>query len=74
MTEKGLEQVPTVRMREINHQAEGTALRKAVEALSGKYDCIKKGSPLIHIEENIAEIPLKNHELTLSSVIIATMM
>lgn len=63
MTEKEKEQIPTVRMREINRQAEGTALRKAVEALSGKFDTQNNKNPLAHLEDNISEFPLRKSRI-----------
>lgn len=61
MTQESNEQVPTVRMREINRQEEGSNLRKTVEALSGKFDNIEKTSPLAYIDENIKEIPQRDY-------------
>lgn len=63
MTQKDAEQVPTVQMREINRQEEGSNLRKTVEALSGKFENIDKSSPLSHIEENIKEIPQRQYRI-----------
>lgn len=63
MTQEFTEQVPTVRMREINRQEEGSNLRKTVEALSGKFDNIEKTSPLAYIDENIKEIPQRDYRL-----------
>ena len=63
MTREGDEQVPTVRMREINRQEEGSNLKKAVEALSGKFDNIDSNSPLSYIENNIVEIPQRQYRL-----------
>lgn len=63
MTLEGAEQVPTVRMREINRQEEGSNLKKAVEALSGKFDNIDSNSPLSYIDNNIVEIPQRQYRL-----------
>jgi len=63
MTQKDAEQVPTIQMREINRQEEGSNLRKTVEALSGKFNNIDKTSPLSYIEENIKEIPQRQYRL-----------
>lgn len=63
MTQESNEQVPTVRMREINRQEEGSNLRKTVEALSGKFDNIEKTSPLAYIDENIKEIPQRDYRI-----------
>lgn len=63
MTRKDNEQVPTVRMREINRQEEGSNLRKTVEALSGKFDNIEKQSPLSYIDDSIKEIPQRQYRL-----------
>lgn len=63
MTQKDAEQVPTVQMREINRQEEGSNLRKTIEALSGKFDNIDKSSPLSYIEENIKEIPQRQYRI-----------
>ena len=63
MTLEGAEQVPTVRMREINRQEEGSNLKKAVEALSGKFDDIASNSPLSYIDNNIVEIPQRQYRL-----------
>lgn len=63
MTLEGSEQVPTVRMREINRQEEGSNLKKAVEALSGKFDDIASNSPLSYIDNNIVEIPQRQYRL-----------
>ena len=63
MTKKDNEQVPTVRMREINRQEEGSNLRKTVEALSGKFENIEKQSPLSYIDDNIKEIPQRQYRL-----------
>lgn len=61
MTQESNEQVPTVRMREINRQEEGSNLKKTVEALSGKFDNIEKTSSLAYIDENIKEIPQRDY-------------
>lgn len=63
MTREGAEQVPTVRMREINRQEEGSNLKKAVESLSGKFDNIGFNSPLSYIDNNIVEIPQRQYRL-----------
>ena len=63
MTRKDNEQVPTARMREINRQEEGSNLRKTVEALSGKFENIKKQSPLSYIDDSIKEIPQRQYRL-----------
>lgn len=63
MTRKDNEQVPTVRMREINRQEEGSNLRRTVEALSGKFENIEKQSPLSYIDDSIKEIPQRQYRL-----------
>ena len=63
MTLEGAEQVPTVRMREINRQEKGSNLKKAVEALSGKFDDIDSNSPLSYIDNSIVEIPQRQYRL-----------
>lgn len=63
MTNKDNEQVPTLRMREINRQEEGSNLRKTVEALSGKFENIGKQSPLSYIDDRIKEIPQRQYRL-----------
>lgn len=63
MTEIENEQVPTVRMKEINRQADKSALKQTVEALSGKFDNIDNKSPLSNIKDNITELPLRKSRI-----------